>query len=118
MSFSPVFILIFYQSFSLFSGIFATFLQPKCNFLLYICPRPATYEGRGGDKNINSHPHSEPQKNSVNFLENYIYKLYSLVSINSKNVIIFSPISKDHSCNSASSLPQNCGNQSFGELHN
>jgi len=42
-------------------------LQPVCNFLLYICPRPATFKGRGGDKNINSHPRSEPQKNSVIF---------------------------------------------------
>lgn len=42
-------------------------LQPKCNFLLYICPLNATFKGRGGDKNINSHPDSEPQKNSVNF---------------------------------------------------
>ena len=30
-----------------------------------MCPPNATFEGRGGDKNINSHPHSEPQKNSV-----------------------------------------------------
>ena len=42
-------------------------LQLVCSFLLYICPRPATFKGRGGDKNINSHPHSEPQRNSVNF---------------------------------------------------
>ena len=45
-------------------------LQPKCNFLLYICPLNATFKGRGGDKNIYSHPHSEPQKNSVFFQEN------------------------------------------------
>ena len=45
-------------------------LQLVCSFLLYMCPRPATFKGRGGDKNINSHPHSEPQKNSVNFRQN------------------------------------------------
>ena len=42
-------------------------LQPVCSFLLYMCPPNATFDGRGGDKNINSHPHSKPQKNSVNF---------------------------------------------------
>ena len=45
-------------------------LQPICNFLLYICSLNATFEGWGGDKNINSHPHSEPQKNFVNFRQN------------------------------------------------
>lgn len=40
-------------------------LQPICSFLLYICPLNATFEGRGVDKNIYSHPHYEPQKNSV-----------------------------------------------------
>ena len=45
-------------------------LQPICNFLLYMCPLNATFKGRGGDENINSHSHSEPQKNSANFQEN------------------------------------------------
>lgn len=46
-------------------------LQPICSFLLYICPRPATFKGRGGDKNIYSHPHSEPQKKFHKFLGKY-----------------------------------------------
>ena len=56
-------------------------LQPVCNFLLYICPRPTTFKGWGGDKNINSHPHSEPQKNSVNFWENINCKLLQQESL-------------------------------------
>jgi len=63
MNFKP----ILFSQFITIAQALSENLQLICSFLLYICPLNATFEGRGGDKNINSRPHSEPQKNSVNF---------------------------------------------------
>lgn len=67
MNFKP----ILFSQFIIVAQDLSENLQPQCDFLLYICPRPATFKGRGGDKNIKQPPSFRATKKFHKFLGKY-----------------------------------------------